>query len=58
MTNEQIESLFTYHKPFGDQTQRATSSIWVGAMVMAGFIRSTAPNRGRNLWRSQICNRR
>ena len=42
MTNEQIESLFTYHRPFGDQATRY-ERIRSAAIAMAGFIQGNCP---------------
>ena len=42
MTNEQIQNTFTYHKPFGDQTQRY-EQIRADAKVLALTIQECCP---------------
>lgn len=42
MTNEQIENIFTYHKPFGDQPQRY-QLIRDTARLLAATINAACP---------------
>ncbi len=42
MTQEQIENTFTYHKPFGDQTQRY-EALRNLAKTMATLIQESCP---------------
>ena len=42
MTNEQIENIFTYHKPFGTQTNRY-EAIRYQAKILAQVINASCP---------------
>ena len=45
MTNEQIENVFTYHKPFGTQQERYQTIRYM-AKLLAFAIQGNAPESG------------